>query len=127
MTIYRSRYCIIDEPTPEIVALPKKESKKPSTEMRSLFWQRIPVNVVQNTVWHTLTDDRVALDTFDMELFFRKNATTTNGNTYIYIYIYAAPGWCDAAHLAFPFRFDLCLVGSRNAMVIRSSGHRLVQ
>ncbi|EQC42260.1 hypothetical protein SDRG_01094, partial [Saprolegnia diclina VS20] len=56
-------------------ALPKKESKKPGTEMRSLFWTRIPVNVVKSTVWNKLSDDAVPLDPFDMELFFRKNPT----------------------------------------------------
>ncbi|OQR81867.1 formin-homology 2 domain-containing protein, partial [Thraustotheca clavata] len=60
----------------EVPALPKKESKKPGTEMRSLFWTRIPVNVVRSTVWNKLSDDKVPLDPFEMELFFRKNTTS---------------------------------------------------
>ncbi|OQR92872.1 formin-homology 2 domain-containing protein [Achlya hypogyna] len=59
-------------------ALPKKESKKPGTEMRSLFWTRIPVNVVKSTIWNSLSDDHVQLDAFDMELFFRKAPAAEN-------------------------------------------------
>ncbi|RHY68277.1 hypothetical protein DYB30_010536, partial [Aphanomyces astaci] len=53
-------------------ALPKKDSVKPNVDMRALFWTRIPVNVVQSTVWSSLSDTSVSLEPFDLEWMFRK-------------------------------------------------------
>ncbi|CAK4130139.1 unnamed protein product [Aphanomyces euteiches] len=59
---------------PDEPALPKKESLKPKVDMRAFFWTRIPVNVVQSTVWQSLNDNNVPLENFDLEWMFRKNA-----------------------------------------------------
>ncbi|RHY27073.1 hypothetical protein DYB32_007069 [Aphanomyces invadans] len=65
-------FVVADEPV-----LPKKESVKPNVDMRALFWTRIPVNVVQSTVWNTLSDTKVPLENFDLEWMFRKNPDAT--------------------------------------------------
>lgn len=57
--------------------LPRKETVKPQVEMRSLFWSRVPVNVVSSTVWVKLNDSNVKLDLGEMEWMFRKNAVDT--------------------------------------------------
>nr|CCA17110.1 forminhomology 2 domaincontaining protein putative [Albugo laibachii Nc14] len=57
--------------------LPRKEDVKPHVEMRSLFWSRVPVNVVSSTVWVKLNDANVTLDLTEMEWMFRKNAVDT--------------------------------------------------
>ncbi|ETV93743.1 hypothetical protein H310_12319 [Aphanomyces invadans] len=62
---------------PDEPVLPKKESVKPNVDMRALFWTRIPVNVVQSTVWNTLSDTKVPLENFDLEWMFRKNPDAT--------------------------------------------------
>ncbi|KAF0686440.1 Aste57867_21768 [Aphanomyces stellatus] len=64
---------------PEEPALPKKESVKPTVDMRALFWTRIPVNVVKSTVWNELSDNQVQLENFDLEWMFRKNASGGDG------------------------------------------------
>ena len=61
--------------------MPKKETIKPNVEMRSLFWTRIPVNVVSSTLWTNLSDGSVGLDNFEMEWMFRKNAGKISSNS----------------------------------------------
>lgn len=54
-------------------SLPKKEPVKPNVEMRSLFWSRIPVNVVKSTLWKDISEQNVEFDVKEMEWMFRKN------------------------------------------------------
>ncbi|DAZ99886.1 TPA: hypothetical protein N0F65_008629 [Lagenidium giganteum] len=58
---------------PEEPQLPKKEAIKPNVELRPLFWTRVPVNVVSNTLWIKLNDTNTTLDVDEMEWMFRKN------------------------------------------------------
>lgn len=65
-------------PKPE-VTLPKKPVIKPKVEMRALFWTRVPTNVVTQTVWNSLTDEKVSLNKNEMEWMFRKKTGEKKG------------------------------------------------
>lgn len=64
----------------EEVTLPKKPVIKPKVEMRSLFWTRVPMNVVSQTIWNDLSDQSVELNKSEIEWMFRKRTDSQASN-----------------------------------------------
>jgi hypothetical protein len=55
-------------------AKPKKAVVVPGVPMRSLFWTKIPEAKIDSTIWRSLSDNEVKLDTQMLEENFCKNA-----------------------------------------------------